>query len=116
MRAETPAYDLDVRTDEKRIRAALADAAQTPFWLEDPGRPAAEPWFTGTTETDLLVIGGGYCGLWTALQAKEQEPGRDVVLVESAEIGWGGRGRNGGVVRGRPPPRPGRGRPPPSPG
>ena len=98
MRAETPAYDLDVRTDEKRIRAALADAAHTPFWLEDPGRPAAEPWFTGTTETDLLVIGGGYCGLWTALQAKEQNPGRDVVLVEGAEIGWAASGRNGGFV------------------
>src|SRR4051794_14096349 len=98
MRADTPAYDLDVRTDEKRIRAALADAAHTPFWLEDPGRPATEPWFTGTTETDLLVIGGGYCGLWTAPQEKEQNPGRDVVLVESAEIGWAASGRNGGFV------------------
>jgi glycine/D-amino acid oxidase-like deaminating enzyme len=98
MRAETPAYDLDLRTDEKRLRAALADAAHTPFWLADPGRPAAEPWFTGTTETDLLVIGGGYCGLWTALQAKEQDPSRDVLLVESAEIGWAASGRNGGFV------------------
>lgn len=98
MRADTPAYDLDIRTDEKRIRAALADAAHTPFWLEDPGRPTPEPWFTGSTETDLLVIGGGYCGLWTALQAKERDPGRDVVLVESAEIGWAASGRNGGFV------------------
>jgi glycine/D-amino acid oxidase-like deaminating enzyme len=98
MRADTPAYDRDIRTDEKRIRAALADAAGTPFWLEDPGRPAAQPRFTGTTETDLLVIGGGYCGLWTALQAKEADPGRDVVLVESAEIGWAASGRNGGFV------------------
>jgi glycine/D-amino acid oxidase-like deaminating enzyme len=98
MRADTPAYDLDIRTDEKRIRAALADAAGTPFWLEDPGRPAPEPWFTGSAETDLLVIGGGYCGLWTALQAKERDPARDVVLVESAEIGWAASGRNGGFV------------------
>ncbi|GAA2631100.1 NAD(P)/FAD-dependent oxidoreductase [Paractinoplanes durhamensis] len=98
MQADTPAYDLDIRTDEKRIRAALAGAARTPFWLEDPGRPDAQPWFTGTTETDLLVIGGGYCGLWTALQAKEADPSRDVVLVESAEIGWAASGRNGGFV------------------
>src|SRR5690242_7270639 len=98
MRAETPAYDLDIRTDEKRIRAALADAARTPFWLEDPGRPAPLPALIGAIETDLLIIGGGYCGLWTALQAKENDPGRDVVLVESEEIGWAASGRNGGFV------------------
>ena len=47
MRADTPACDLDIRTDEKRIRAALADAAQTPFWLEDPGRPVPQPALIG---------------------------------------------------------------------
>ncbi|MFI1989018.1 NAD(P)/FAD-dependent oxidoreductase [Actinoplanes sp. NPDC020271] len=98
MQADTPAYDLDIRTDEKRIRAALADAARTPFWLEDPGRPAPLPALIGAIETDLLIIGGGYCGLWTALQAKENDPGRDVVLVEGEEIGWAASGRNGGFV------------------
>jgi glycine/D-amino acid oxidase-like deaminating enzyme len=98
MRADTPAYDLDIRIDEKRIREALADAAQTPFWLEDPGRPAPQPALIGAIETDLLIIGGGYCGLWTALQAKENDPGRDVVLVEGEEIGWAASGRNGGFV------------------
>ncbi|AEV85815.1 FAD-dependent oxidoreductase [Actinoplanes sp. SE50] len=98
MRADTPAYDLDIRTDEKRIRAALADAARTPFWLEDPGRPVPLPALIGTIDTDLLIIGGGYCGLWTALQAKEADPARDVVLVEGEEIGWAASGRNGGFV------------------
>ncbi|GAA4609412.1 glycine/D-amino acid oxidase-like deaminating enzyme [Actinoplanes octamycinicus] len=98
MRADTPAYDLDIRTDEKRIRAALADAAQTPFWLEDPGRPTPQSSLIGTLDTDLLIVGGGYCGLWTALQAKEADPGRDVVLVEGSEIGWAASGRNGGFV------------------
>lgn len=98
MRAEAPAYDLDIRTDERRIRAALADAAHTPFWLEDPGRPAPEAPLTGSAETDLLIIGGGYCGLWTALLAKEADPGREVLLVESEEIGWAASGRNGGFV------------------
>ncbi|GAA2702227.1 NAD(P)/FAD-dependent oxidoreductase [Actinoplanes palleronii] len=98
MQADTPAYDLDIRTDEKRIRASLADAARTPFWLEDPGRPAPLPALIGAIETDLLIIGGGYCGLWTALQAKEQDPSRDVVLVEGEEIGWAASGRNGGFV------------------
>ncbi|MFG1994302.1 NAD(P)/FAD-dependent oxidoreductase [Actinoplanes sp. NPDC048988] len=93
-----PAYDLDIRTDPRRLRTALAGAARTPYWLEDPGRPAPEPALVGAVDTDLLIVGGGYCGLWTALQAKEQDPTRDVVLVEAAEIGWAASGRNGGFV------------------
>ncbi|SNY65987.1 NAD(P)/FAD-dependent oxidoreductase [Paractinoplanes atraurantiacus] len=93
-----PAYDLDIRTDPQRLRSALAGAARTPFWLEDPGRPAPRPALMGAAETDLLIIGGGYCGLWTALQAKERDPAREVVLVEAEEIGWAASGRNGGFV------------------
>ncbi|GAA0522892.1 oxidoreductase [Paractinoplanes deccanensis] len=93
-----PAYDLDIRTHPRRLRAALAGATRAPYWLEDPGRPAPRPALIGAVETDLLVIGGGYCGLWTALQAKERDPARDVVLVEGEEVGWAASGRNGGFV------------------
>ncbi|MEV6105771.1 FAD-dependent oxidoreductase [Streptomyces sp. NPDC051940] len=75
---------------------SLADAKPTPYWLEDPGRPAAQPALAGDEEADLLVVGGGYSGLWTALIAKERDPGRDVVLVEGREAGWAASGRNGG--------------------
>jgi glycine/D-amino acid oxidase-like deaminating enzyme len=98
MAATPPAYDLAIRTDEQRIRKALAGAARIPFWLEDPGRPAPQPALNGSTEADLLVIGGGYCGLWTALIAKESNPALDVVLVEGNEIAWAASGRNGGFV------------------
>ncbi|MFC7218278.1 NAD(P)/FAD-dependent oxidoreductase [Streptomyces polyrhachis] len=75
---------------------SLAEATYRPFWLEDPGRPAALPALVGEEQADLLVVGGGYSGLWTALIAKEREPERDVVLVEGEEIGWAASGRNGG--------------------
>ncbi|MEU1507206.1 FAD-dependent oxidoreductase [Kitasatospora sp. NPDC005748] len=75
---------------------ALSDARPTPFWLEDPGRPAALPALVGDTTCDLLVVGGGYSGLWTALVAKERDPSLDVVLVEGNEVGWAASGRNGG--------------------
>ncbi|WP_033822796.1 FAD-binding oxidoreductase [Kitasatospora sp. MBT63] len=75
---------------------ALSDARPTPFWLEDPGRPEALPALVGDVRCDLLVVGGGYSGLWTALIAKERDPSLDVVLVEGHEVGWAASGRNGG--------------------
>jgi glycine/D-amino acid oxidase-like deaminating enzyme len=38
--------------------------------------------------------------LWTAILAKEQNPGRDVVLLEGETIAFGGSGRNGGFISG----------------
>ncbi|MCZ7457693.1 NAD(P)/FAD-dependent oxidoreductase [Streptomyces sp. WMMC940] len=76
--------------------SSLSDAQPVPFWLEDPGKPAALPALTGDEQTDLLVVGGGYSGLWTALIAKERDPLRDVVLIEGREVGWAASGRNGG--------------------
>ncbi|WP_033287619.1 NAD(P)/FAD-dependent oxidoreductase [Amycolatopsis jejuensis] len=84
---------LPVATDPVR---SLVDAEPAPFWLADPARPAPLPALGGEVHCDLVVIGGGYCGLWTALLAKERDPGRDVVLLEAHEVGWAASGRNGG--------------------
>ncbi|GAA3612097.1 FAD-dependent oxidoreductase [Microlunatus ginsengisoli] len=75
---------------------SLAEAEPAVFWLDDlPAEPLL-PALTGAVEADLVVVGGGYTGLWTALQAKEDDPDRDVVLVEARTIGWAASGRNGG--------------------
>ncbi|WP_134738638.1 FAD-dependent oxidoreductase [Nocardioides sp. 503] len=77
---------------------ALAQAARSVFWLDDPGRPEALPALAGRVEADLVVVGGGYAGLWTALRAVERDPGRSVVVLEAGVCGQEASGRNGGFA------------------
>jgi glycine/D-amino acid oxidase-like deaminating enzyme len=79
-----------------RAQAALADAQPSCWWLDDVDAPDPSPPLTGTVRTDLAVVGGGYSGLWTALQAKQRDPAREVVLLEGRTVGWAASGRNGG--------------------
>ncbi len=85
----------DVLSDP-RLVAALADAEPTSFWLADPARPAPRPALAQDVDADLVVVGGGYSGLWTALLAKEDDPDREVVVLEAGQVGWAASGRNGG--------------------
>ena len=78
------------------ISASLAGVSHVPFWLDDPARPEAVGALAGDRSCDLAVVGGGFTGLWTALQAKERDPSRHVVLLEGGRIGWAASGRNGG--------------------
>jgi glycine/D-amino acid oxidase-like deaminating enzyme len=82
--------------DANRAVAALSGSRLKPLWLDTPARPGPRPALDGDTETDLLVVGGGFTGLWTALRAVEREPGRRVLLVEGDRIAEHATGRNGG--------------------
>ncbi len=77
---------------------SLADVKLTPFWLDDPQRPKPASALTENIEADLVIIGAGFTGLWTALTAKQSEPNRTVVLLEAGETGSGASGRNGGFM------------------
>src|ERR1051325_11263335 len=54
------------------------------------------PELIGSQQADVIVIGGGFTGLSTALHLREA--GVDVAIVEAAEPGWGASGRNNGQV------------------
>ena len=75
---------------------ALAGSVLRPLWLDNPARPAPRPALDGDEQTDLLVVGGGFTGLWTALRAVEREPGRRVLLIEADRLAEHATGRNGG--------------------
>lgn len=76
--------------------ARLEGASSTPYWLDQAQRPAPRRAHTGDVDVDLLVVGGGFTGLWAALLALEERPGRDVLVLEGHRLGWAASGRNGG--------------------
>ncbi|WP_435742062.1 NAD(P)/FAD-dependent oxidoreductase [Nocardioides sp. SYSU DS0663] len=76
--------------------AALDGSVLRPLWLDTPDRPDPRPPLHGDTHADLLVVGGGFTGLWTALRAVERDPGARVVLVEADRVAEHATGRNGG--------------------
>ena len=64
---------------------------------EEAGSSGAAP-LAADTETDVAIVGGGYTGLWTALQLTERSPDLRVTVVEADICGGGASGRNGGFV------------------
>ena len=69
---------------------------RTGWWLEEAGKVTPTAPLDGDSRADVVVVGGGYLGLWTAWQLKELEPELDVLVLETAVCGHGPSGRNGG--------------------
>lgn len=72
-----------------------------PFWFdqainEEVLTTASSPLVK--TIYDATIIGGGFTGLWTAIQIKLQAPSKSVVIVEKDLCGQGASGRNGGAM------------------
>jgi glycine/D-amino acid oxidase-like deaminating enzyme len=68
------------------------------YWLEEAGPVEARPALDGEARADVVVLGGGYLGMWTAWFMLEAEPEARVAVVEAELCGHGPSGRNGGFV------------------
>lgn len=69
------------------------------LWLEEISSELAPlPALQGQLSVDVAIVGGGFVGLWTALQIKEDNPECNVAVVERDICGGGASGRNGGFV------------------
>jgi glycine/D-amino acid oxidase-like deaminating enzyme len=73
--------------------------ALRPLWWEG-ARTAADPAsaLARDTSADVVIVGGGYTGLWTAYYLLRDEPALDVLVIEAEHVGFGASGRNGGWV------------------
>lgn len=98
--SEIPEFRGTLQTEESGA-TGVRDFRSESFWLStleedlDP-RPA----LTGSEEADVVIVGAGYTGLWTAYYLLEHEPGLRVALCEAGISGIGASGRNGGWCMG----------------
>lgn len=66
------------------------------WWLEEAGPVVPTRPLEGEATADVVIVGGGYLGLWTAWHLRALEPDADVVVLEAELCGHGPSGRNGG--------------------
>lgn len=64
------------------------------FWLDYDYQP--RPALADDVEVDVIIIGGGLCGVSAALHTRRQ--GFSVALVEAKSIAFGATGRNAGFI------------------
>jgi glycine/D-amino acid oxidase-like deaminating enzyme len=82
---------------------ALTPGAERSWWLrealtDDPGVDC--PPLAGDVKADVVIIGGGFTGLWTAYFLTERSPNLGIVVLEQDICGGGPSGRNGGFASG----------------
>ena len=74
----------------------LNDPRSHGLWEKTAPEPPATSSLEGAVSADVVIVGGGYTGLSSALHLAEA--GSKVVLLEAKEIGFGGAGRNVGLI------------------
>lgn len=76
----------------------MAHLGSTTLWHERLGPRVPRRALDGTRDADVVIVGGGYTGLWTALHLAESAPELDVVVLEAHDVSSGASGRNGGFA------------------
>lgn len=70
---------------------------QACYWLAGRTPRGSAP-LVGARSADVVIVGAGLTGLWTALFVKELDPEADVIVVEQGVVGYGASGRNAGML------------------
>lgn len=79
----------------------MTTRGQVSFWYQDIGLPQSRrPKLEGARTADVVIIGAGYSGLWSAYYLKQHDPSLRVIVLEKSFAGFGASGRNGGWLTG----------------
>ncbi|WP_032407986.1 NAD(P)/FAD-dependent oxidoreductase [Rhodococcoides fascians] len=70
------------------------------FWLREAlaAEDAQVTELSGTVNADVCIVGGGFTGLWTAIELKQRDSSTEVVVLEAQLCGSGASGTNAGMV------------------
>ena len=67
------------------------------YWLDSvPGSLQPRTALEGEHSANVVIVGAGFTGLWTAYYLKRHSPDLDIAIVEAEIAGFGASGRNGG--------------------
>ena len=74
-----------------------SDYRQLSYWHDSLPEPVqARPMLDSDIDADIVIVGAGYTGLWTAYYLKQIDPSLDIAVLEAEIAGFGASGRNGG--------------------
>ena len=75
----------------------MTDYSRYSFWLDSLDEPLTpRPPLEGHKQADVVIVGAGYTGLWTAYYLQKHHPWLNIVMVDAEIAGFGASGRNGG--------------------
>ncbi|HEY5249310.1 MAG TPA: FAD-dependent oxidoreductase, partial [Dermatophilaceae bacterium] len=79
------------------IRTVSNGASGPLWWAGLPTGPTRAP-LSQAESVDVVIVGGGFTGLWSAYYLLESDPSLSVLVLEAEHVGFGASGRNGGWV------------------
>ena len=78
---------------------AAVDYSGRSLWLDTLATPIVpRPQLRGDLAADVVIVGAGFIGLWTAYCLARAEPTLQIVVLEAEIAGFGAAGRNAGFV------------------
>lgn len=66
------------------------------YWFDDAALHRTRPRCEEDIDADVIIVGGGFSGLWTAYYLHLADPSLRIAVFEAEFIGFGASGRNGG--------------------